>query len=77
MAFSPDGRLLAVAGDDGVTRLFSVAQRELVGICVEEGLVESVAFSPDGHTLVTGGSDGTVYLWRVRPERSANELVLA
>jgi len=68
LAFSPDGRLLAVAGSDGITRLFSMPRHQVTELCAEEDETMSVAFSPDGHTLATGESDGNVYLWPVHPE---------
>jgi WD40 repeat protein/transcriptional regulator with XRE-family HTH domain len=65
LAFSPDGRLLAVGTDR--LRLWRVATGEPLGpgITVPGGAVTAVAFGPDGHTLALAGTTGTVRLWDV------------
>ena len=63
LCFSPDGRLLASTGADGI-RVWRLDTRELVGfISTRQGVV-SVAFSPDGTHLATAGGTG-VNLWDV------------
>lgn len=65
VAFSPDGRFLAVAGTEQVTRLLDVSGQERDALRGHAGPLRSLAFSPDGTILASGSSDGTIKLWRL------------
>jgi WD40 repeat protein len=66
LAFSADGKLLVVAGSDGVLQIRDlIADRQWTVKTGHCGRVWSLAFSPDGRTLVSGGNDHGIRLWDV------------
>lgn len=56
LAFSPNGRVVAGACDDGL-RFWEVASGRLLFMLSEEKGVRALAFSPDGRLLATGSRD--------------------
>jgi WD40 repeat protein len=73
VAFSPDGKLLAVGCNDGSVKVWDTASGdELRRWQAHDGTYCRVAFSPDGKTLATGcgskfvgPSDRNIRLWNV------------
>jgi WD40 repeat protein len=66
LAFSPDGRLLALARQDGTAVLCEVeTAREVGTIRVRSASLEAVIFAADGRKLATGDSDGSLRVWDV------------
>jgi RNA polymerase sigma factor (sigma-70 family) len=67
VAYSPDGRLLAVAVEGTRVIVREVATRKVAAILKgHSGAVTGVAFSPDGEAIATCSRDGTVRLWIAR-----------
>lgn len=65
LAFSPDGKYLAVSERPNTMYIRETTDWQEVRRLRHEGDVRSVTFSPDGQTMATGSEDGTARLWNV------------
>ncbi|MEH1981922.1 MAG: NACHT domain-containing protein, partial [Nostoc sp.] len=64
VAYSSDGKLLAVGDDNGIVRLWEIASKKELWIRQEHtSRVNSVVFSPDCQTLVSASNDKTIKIW--------------
>ncbi len=63
VAFSPDGKRLAVASLGQAARIWDVDGGQAVDLIGHLDAVTCLAFSPDGRILATGSDDRTVRLW--------------
>jgi WD40 repeat protein len=71
VAFSPDGGLIAGAGDRTV-RVWRVGDRNPAAVLAgrdERDRLKSVAFDASGELLAAGGSSGAAEIWEVRTKR--------
>ena len=67
LAYTPDGKRLATASDDGTAKVWDATTgRELLTLPIKDGHGRhGVAFSPDGKRLATSTNSGEVTVWDI------------
>jgi WD40 repeat protein len=75
IAFSPDGKSVVTASQDGTARLWDdESGNELAILKGHQKDVNTAAFSPDGKRVVTASDDGTARLWDAESGKAIAEL---
>jgi RNA polymerase sigma factor (sigma-70 family) len=69
-AFSPDGRLVVIAGSNSVC---DVATGDRVAALPDDAAIQAAAFSSDGRFLATTGAGDAIQIWEVASWTKRNE----
>lgn len=62
LAFSPNNRMVAMAGEEGILWLWKIGERPQA-LRGHAGWISALTFDPEGTRIATGSIDGTVRLW--------------
>ncbi|HEY9689440.1 MAG TPA: AAA family ATPase, partial [Coleofasciculaceae cyanobacterium] len=69
--FSPDGKLIATASDDGTARLWNLQGQMVRQFTTHGGPVQWITFSPDRQLIATASDDRTIKLWTINGQELA------
>lgn len=76
LAFSPNGRLLAIGSGNRDISLWDLdGNKKVASLSGHKGAVQSLAFSPDGKVLASGSWDRTIKLWNIATDNEIATLV--
>jgi hypothetical protein len=76
LAFSPDGRLVAVGSEK--VQVFELASgRAVLSLPGHALMINALAFSPDGKLLISGSAEGSTKLWNAQTGELLATLVSA
>ncbi len=68
LAVTPDGRLIASGGPDGVVRLWNLdTHAPLANLGGHHRRVTGLSFFPDSRRLASAGRDGSLRIWAIDP----------
>ncbi|PSB50284.1 hypothetical protein C7B77_22960 [Chamaesiphon polymorphus CCALA 037] len=66
LAFSPDGKVLATAGDDGSIHIWDLEHRQLTQtLSAHRWTISGLAFCANDNTLISASWDGNLKFWQI------------
>ncbi|MBY0524211.1 MAG: WD40 repeat domain-containing protein [Gemmataceae bacterium] len=74
ICFSPDGKSLASAEEDGAVHLYDLASGREIFSLLDRNEPRRLAFSPDGRLLAMGCSDSALHVWDVTTKKKIRRL---
>ena len=78
VAWSPDGTMIATAGDDGSARVFDARTgRQRFALNGHRSHLADLDWSPDATHLVTASNDGTAKVWFLIGDNALNSITLS
>jgi WD40 repeat protein len=77
VAFSPNGKFLAIGAADGATIIWAVGGRGPAHTLKQAQPIRSVAFAPDSQNLATCSQDRTVVIWNTETGEKVRTLTHA
>lgn len=78
VSFSPDGRYMATASNEGLARIYDVSTGNIVSVIKAYFFLEEfiyVKFSPDGNSIITTNDYGISQIWDISDITSTNKNV--
>ncbi|HEY9850280.1 MAG TPA: NB-ARC domain-containing protein [Leptolyngbyaceae cyanobacterium] len=76
VAFNPDGKTFACAGNNQTISLWDVATQNCQIIATRhEKAIRALAFSPDGKLMASSSEDKTIWLWEKETKKSIFHLI--
>ena len=63
VAYSPDGRRIVTASQDGTSKIWDVTSNEMLLLSGHTDSIIDADFSPDGVHIATASADGTAKIW--------------
>jgi WD40 repeat protein len=78
VTFSPDGKIVASLGADGVVKLWDVSRsKQRAALRVPRTTIVGLGYGPDGKTLVTVTANGLIKVWDATTARQKSTVRLA